>query len=283
MKRIILIFLMMCVLLSVSFCGVASVADDAVKAGVKIFIRVFGDDGAKIAAKYGDDVVSLFGKYGDDGVRLLSKYGDDAAKVVAKYGDDGARFISKYGDDAIKLYGKYGDDAIKAAVKYGDDGVELVGKYGDDMARLLSKSDVPIDLIKKAPDDCMKVAKTFSGVPLQKNVVFNAAETVGSSSQSAFLEKAAHYGSRTFDYIKKNPGLFVGMGMTAAFAKAITDPEIAKNVTEPVLSQVFSTKSPIAIAIGLGIFIFFGIYTFPKIYKGIRSMKKDMDNGDDDE
>jgi len=283
MKKIVLIFLILCVSLSVSFCGVASVADDAVKAGMKIFIRAFGDDAAKMAAKYGDDVVSLFGKYGDDGVKFLSKYGDDAVKLVSKYGDDGAKIISKYGDDAIKLYGKYGDDVIKAAVRYGDDGIELVRKYGDDMAKLLSKSDVSVDLVKKAPDECMKIAKTFSDEALKKNVIFNAAKSVEGSSQSEFLEKAARYGSRTFDYIKKNPRMFIGLGMTAAFAKAITDPKIAESVTAPVLSQIFSAESPIAIAIALGIFIFFGIYAFPRIYKGIRSAKKDMGNGDADE
>lgn len=280
-KRKISVLLLLIIFNCLFFSGVSSLADDALKAGMKVFVRIFGDDAAKMAAKYGDDVVSLFGKYGDEGVKLLSKYGDDVAKIATKYGDDGIKAISKYGDDAIKLYGKYGDDALKSVIKHGDDGIALVNKYGDDMAKFLTKSDVAINLVKKSPDEYLKISKAFSNDTVKMGTVFEAANSV--SNKSAFLEKAAHYGTRAFDYIKDNPKFFAGLTLTAAFAKAITDPEIAEKVTKPVLSATFAKNSPITIVIALGILGLFSIFIVPKIYKGIHTVKKEIHNKEQDD
>ncbi|WP_308644947.1 hypothetical protein [Oceanotoga sp.] len=250
------------------FSSPISLLDDT----VKLIFKQFGDDGVKLLSKYGDDAVKIATKYGDDGVKLLSKYGDDAVKITTKYGDDGVKLLSKYGDDAVKITTKYGDDGVKLLSKYGDDASKYITKYGDKIVPSLNKySKLSDDVIIKYGDDLIKTS----------NKVTNSSDLIAVSSAIKthpentvkIIEITKKYGDDLFQYIKKNPKLFAGLGLAGALYKIATTPELLQAVTIPLEKgfEIIIIKIGTILAFFIGFMLIIKFEIIPKLYNQIKN------------
>ncbi|MBP7139341.1 MAG: hypothetical protein KBA47_00210 [Caldisericia bacterium] len=198
--------------------GITSVADDI----LIIFAKNF-----KHSGKIGREVIEEgIKKYGDDFIKISKKYGPNAAKITNKYGDEGFRIIRKYGDDGIKAFNNYGDDCIGLLRRYGDDIIEVAAKYDKTKIETLNKYGREImHLNRKMPRE--KVIAVLKAVEK---------DTSGETAKKIFTNA-----ENIVQFIENHPKFFIGVPLTVAIYKTVTNENILKEAIKETGSVTKST------------------------------------------
>lgn len=205
------ILILILILSFTSYAGKFSAVDDIIKVFRKSFKynnKISKKFINKAIIKHGDDFVVLSKKYGPKVVKITQKYGDEGFDIIRKYGDSGIKAVNNYGEESFKLIAKYGDDVVPVISKYNKINLKILKNYGDDI----------IKLDKKLPRE--KIISIMGAADLDKT--------------GKYTEKIIENGEKIISFIEKHPKFFIGVPITTAIYKVITNEELSKKAMEEV-------------------------------------------------